>query len=156
MSSFEEAFVDLYRTAFRGAYKILGDREEAEDIAQESLARAFVRWRKVEPYGSAWVGRVAANLALDRARSHAHKTRRDADVVDAPTREADATQRVDLQRALRGLPRRQREVVVLRYLLDQPEQAVSAVLGVSSGAVKTHASRGLAALRTSLGEPVTS
>jgi DNA-directed RNA polymerase specialized sigma24 family protein len=57
-------------------------------------------------------------------------------------------------RALRDLPRRQRDVVILRYLLDQSEQAVAGVLEVSVGSVKTHASRGLSALRAALGEPV--
>ena len=59
--------------------------------------------------------------------------------------------RVDLVRALRALPRRQREVVALRYLADRPEAEVADLLGCSAGAVKQHAHRGLAALRARLG-----
>lgn len=111
----------------------------------------MVRWRKVEPYAVAWVSRVAANLAIDRTR----RDRRSEVVPDDLGRvDPDAAERLDLQRALRGLPRRQRDVVVLRYLLDQSEQTVAGALGVSVGSVKTHASRGLAALRLSLGDVV--
>ncbi len=68
MRSFDQQFADLHRAAYRVAYTVLGDHAEAQDIAQESLARALVRWRKVEPYAIAWVSRVAANLAIDRTR----------------------------------------------------------------------------------------
>lgn len=151
--SFEEQFAELHRAAYRVAYKLLGDRAEAQDMAQEALARAVARWSKVEPYAAAWVSRVAGNLAIDRLRSN----RRSAPMtVDEGRLDPDGAERLDLQRALLGLPRRQRDVVVLRYLVDLPEQAVAEVLGVSAGSVKTHASRGLAALRAALGEPLVS
>jgi len=62
------------------------------------------------------------------------------------------TERVDLNRALATLPRRQREVVLLRYVVDLPENEVARQLSCSPGTVKTHASRGLAALRAALGD----
>ena len=65
---FEEAFEDLYLRAYGVAYQLLGRRSEAEDVAQETLARAFVRWRKVRSYAEAWVVRVAGNLAIDTWR----------------------------------------------------------------------------------------
>ncbi len=149
MQDFDSRFVELHRAAYRVAYKVLGDRDEAQDIAQEALARGLARWRTVQPYAVPWVSRVAANLAIDRVR----RDRR----TSLPAREGalldpDAAERVDLQRALLALPRRQRDVVVLRYLLDLSEQTVADALGVSTGSIKTHASRGLAALRVSLGE----
>jgi RNA polymerase sigma factor (sigma-70 family) len=52
--------------------------------------------------------------------------------------------------ALRRLPERQREVLVLRYYLDLSEAGIADALGISRGAVKSHASRGIATLRTSL------
>lgn len=149
MTGFDEQFAELHRAAYRVAYKLLGDRAEAEDMAQEALARALVRWRSVEPYAPAWVSRVAANLALDRLRRHRPAISHDEGRLDP-----DVAQRLDLQRALLALSRRQREAVVLRYLIDLPEQEVAAALGVSTGSVKTHASRGLAALRVLLGEPL--
>ena len=66
--SFELAFADLYRLAYRVAFRILGDRAEAEDIAQEALARATLRWDKLHDRPEGWVTRVASNLALDRYR----------------------------------------------------------------------------------------
>ena len=74
--------------------------------------------------------------------------------ADAESRGASAPgpdgQRVDLHRALDTLSRRQREVLVLRFLADLPEADVAKVLGCSVGSVKQHASRGLATLRTSM------
>lgn len=148
MGSFDDEFGELYRAAYRVAFRLLGDRAEAEDVAQEALARTYVRWRAVETYAAAFACRVATNAAIDRAR----RTRRlsSDDVPERHAADAFSEDRIDLQRALRALPRRQREVVALRYLADQPEDAVAAALGVSVGSVKTHASRGLAALRASL------
>jgi RNA polymerase sigma-70 factor (sigma-E family) len=151
VQSFDEAFVTVHHAAYRVAYKLLGDRVEAEDIAQESLARALVRWHKIEPYAVPWVSRVAANLAIDKARKDRRAT---GTTTERGRLDPDAAERIDLVRALRSLPRRQRDVVLLRYLLDQSEEHVAEALGVSVGSVKTHASRGLAALRLALGEPV--
>ena len=148
---FEEAFEELYTRAYGVAFQLLGRRSEAEDVAQETLARAFVRWRKVRAYAEAWVVRVAGNLAID-----AWRRLRRVD-TDASTERRGATapgpdeQRVDLHRALDRLSRRQREVIVLRFLADLPEAEVAKALGCSVGTVKQHASRGLATLRNSMG-----
>lgn len=69
------------------------------------------------------------------------------------TVEGGRLERVDLQRALLGLAKRQREVVVLSFIGDLPGAGVAEVLGCSTGTVKSHTSRGLAALRLSLAEP---
>ena len=148
---FEEAFDDLYARAYSVAYQLLGRRSESEDVAQETLARAFVRWRKVRGYAEAWVVRVAGNLAIDTWR----RGRRSGSDVTAdarmPTSPGPTEQRVDLHRALDHLSRRQREVIVLRFLADLPEADVARALGCSVGSVKQHASRGLATLRTTMG-----
>jgi RNA polymerase sigma-70 factor (sigma-E family) len=147
---FEEAFDDLYVRAYGVAFQLLGRRSEAEDVAQETLARAFVRWRRIRGYAEAWVVRVAGNLAID-----AWRRRQRVDTTgDAERRGATAPgpdgQRVDLHRALDALSRRQREVIVLRFLADLPEADVAKALGCSVGSVKQHASRGLATLRASM------
>jgi RNA polymerase sigma-70 factor (sigma-E family) len=145
VDNFDAEFEHLWRRAYGVAYVVLGDRGESEDIAQETLARALVRWKKVSAYAEPWVVRVAGNLAIDRVRRRQHT--RGVPVGDLPPIDA---QRVDLQRALLALSPKQREVVVLRYLVDLPEAEVAETLGCSVGTVKTHASRGLAALRKSL------
>lgn len=166
--SFEERFTALAAISYRVGYRLVGDRAEAEDLAQEALARAYASWRKVAPYDEAWVARVTTNLAIGRWRKHrrlvvgadaASERSRGTDhgrpgrrwPGDPPIRETDAVERIELMASLRSLPRRQREVVALRYLADLPEGAVSAALGCSRGAVKQHAHRGLATLRRRLG-----
>ena len=145
MDDFDTEFDNLWGRAYGVAYVVLGDRGESEDVAQETLARALVRWKKVSAYAEPWVVRVAGNLAIDRVRTR----QRVRGVLAADPPPLDA-QRVDLQRALLALSPKQREVVVLRYLVDLPEAEVAQTLGCSVGTVKTHASRGLAALRRSL------
>ena len=63
----------------------------------------------------------------------------------------DQARRATVLEALRRLPRRQREVLALRYYLDLSEAEIADTLQISRGAVKSHASRGAAALRTELG-----
>jgi RNA polymerase sigma-70 factor (sigma-E family) len=149
--SFEEAFPVLVRDAYRVAHRLLGDRAEAEDIAQEACARAYSRWSSVRDHAEPWCVRVASNLAMDRLRSRTRTLRRDSELANAGTVGAvfagSSADRVDLVKALTSLPRRQREVVVLRYLGDLSEAQTAEALGCSVGTVKTHASRGLARLR---------
>jgi RNA polymerase sigma factor (sigma-70 family) len=147
-ADYDEAFPALYALAYRVAYKILGDRGESEDIAQETLARALVRWSRLEDRPHGWVSRVASNLAIDgyRRRRRMSEQTPALSVVDPLV-----VERVDLADALRRLPRRQREVVVFRYLLDWSERDVALALGCTTGTVKRHASRGLGALRLRLG-----
>ena len=146
-SGFDEAFADLAVLAHRVAYRILGSAEDAEEVAQEALARAYARWSRVSAYPEPWVARVATNLALGRWR----KARSGRGIGVGSTVEAsDAALRMDLVELLRGLPRRQREVVVLRHVADRSEQETADALGCSTGTVKQHAHRGLASLRSSL------
>jgi RNA polymerase sigma-70 factor (sigma-E family) len=148
---FDSAFPDLYRLAYRVAFKILGDRGDAEDVAQEALARAYLRWRRLEDRPHGWVSHVASNLAIDRYRRRRRTIPRPTNTIGLvdPT----LVERIDLANALEKLPRRQRQVVVLRYLGDWSETNVALELGCSIGTVKRHASRGLEALRKELRAP---
>lgn len=150
MTSFEDAFPRLYAHAYRVAFRLLGERSEAEDVAQEACARAYSRWSSVHDYAEPWCVRVAGNLALDvlRARTRAVKRQERLITHHSPvTGSAGSDERLDLYAALHELPKRQREAVVLRYLGDQSEEQTAALLGLSVGTVKTHASRGIARLR---------
>ena len=153
--SFEERFDDLYRLAYRVAYRVVGSREEAEDIAQESLVRTCVAWRRASSYAEAWTAKVAGGLAIDwwRRRARARRLQPLPPAQSADSAELVAT-RLELTEALGSLPRRQRQVVVLRYLADLPEAAVAEAMGCTPGTVKQHASRGLEALRARLGSSV--
>lgn len=143
MDTFDESFESLYGKAYSVAFRMLGDRSEAEDVAQEALGRAYARWFRVAPYAEAWVARVASNLSIDVARRH---SRRAARISQHPP-DSFSDERLDLQEGLRHLSKRQREVVCLRYLADLSEAEVSKVLGCAVGTVKSHAHRGLEQLR---------
>ncbi len=147
-AGFVDQFEELFAVAYRASFAILGERGEAEDCAQDALAKALARWGRIEDRATPWVARVATNAAIDRwrkrSRSHPHEP---PDGSDDPLR----LRRADLVRALRALPRRQREAVVLRHLLDLTERDTASAMGCTTGTVKSATSRGLAALRISLG-----
>jgi len=146
-ATYEEAFDDCYRVAYRAAFRLLGSPRDAEDAAQEAMTRAYVRWRRISEYADAWVARVAMNVALDEIRRQARRASASGDIA---TEDERREERLDLANALARLPRRQRDVVALRFLADRTEEDVARALGVSLGTVKQHAHRGLEALRQSL------
>jgi RNA polymerase sigma-70 factor (sigma-E family) len=144
-AGYEGDFEELFATAYRVAYRILGDRSDADDVAGEVLAKAWLQWEKVQTYAAAWVGRAAANAAISRIRRRDVRERLRLQVPRSQTAQVEL--RHDLVRALRRLPARQREVLVLRYLADLTEQDVADAVGCSLGSVKQHAHRALRALR---------
>jgi RNA polymerase sigma factor (sigma-70 family) len=148
-AAFVDRFDELFAVGYRAGYAVLGRRAEAEDCAQEAMARALARWSRVEDHAAAWVARVATNLALDRVRrlERQRRHRPPATIVDDPV----ALRRHDLVAALRDLPARQREAVVLRYIVDLSEQDTARAMSCAVGTVKSAAARGLARLRTTLG-----
>ncbi|BEP15292.1 SigE family RNA polymerase sigma factor [Acidothermaceae bacterium B102] len=132
------------------AYRLLGTRGPAEEVAQETLTRAFARWERMTGDATGWCVKVALNLAMDQLRSFDRQQRRQHQLIalnDGTTADPYAAERVDLYAALRRLPRRQREIVALRYIGDLSEQQTAVALGVSLGNVKSQSSRGLATLR---------
>jgi RNA polymerase sigma-70 factor, ECF subfamily len=146
---FESFFRGVFPRAVAVAQRVTGDRASAEDAAVEALARAHFRWKQIggQPWREAWVHKVAVNEAIRRLP-------RPRMVAPAPAAGDPADQvvlRQALTAALRQLPRRQCEAIVLRYLLDFSEAEVAAALGVSQGTVKTHLHRGIAALRKTVG-----
>ncbi len=153
---YEEWFRANLGRVQRAARRILGTDAEADDVAAEAFARALVRWSKVRalPHRDAWVIRVASNLAIDEIR---RRTRRERVVMvqraaaTLPDTTDASAERIALALALGRLPRRQREVLTLRYLAGLPEAEVAAVMGLSRNTVKTHAGRALNAMRTEMG-----
>ena len=146
-TSFEARFSELYPRAFALAYRMLGNPTAAEDIAAETMARALLRWDRLDPDRvPGWVLKVAANQAIDLMRRKGRVL--EAGVVDL---EDSTTLRLALAEALRKLPRRQREAVTLRYLSDLSEADTAVALGISVGSVKAHVHRGLASLKSDLG-----
>jgi RNA polymerase sigma-70 factor, ECF subfamily len=125
---------------------VVGDGDLGREAADEAFARALARWRSVGRMASpaGWTYRVALNLARRAARRAAAErrllrlSRPDSGGVPWPA--------VELWDVVRELPRRQREVVVLRHLLDLREREIAEVLGIRRGTV----SRSLAAAHRTL------
>ena len=136
------------------AQMILGDWAAAEDVVQDAFASLYRRWPWLRDKGAA-VGYLQASVT-NGARSRLRRLRTGRELVRDRTHAtyADAADEAvlndDLQRELAAglarLPVRQRQVVVLRYYLDQSESEIAATLSISKGSVKKHASRALAAL----------
>lgn len=148
---FEPVFKELFPRAFRVGYRILGNETDAEDAAAEALARAHASWKKIGhlPHRDAWVLRVAANVAIDMSRKR--RPLPDTERVEVVEVEEETVLRLALAEALRTLPRRQREVISLRWLADLSEVDVARALNIKEGTVKKTAHRGMAALRAHLG-----
>ena len=141
--SFEAAYVELFARAQRIAAHILDDRSEAEDVAAETMVRAMGSWSRVRAFSVPWVSRVATNLSIDAIRRRPVVSSRGLPFW----LDGDPTDRVMLVEAIRTLLSRQRQAVVLRYVVDLGEGEVAETMGLSPGTVKTHLARGLAALR---------
>jgi len=144
------------------AARLLGDRAEAEDVAQEAMLRlwrAAPGWRAGEAKISTWLYRVVTNLATDRLR---RRGRRGAHVgldeaaeppdpgPDAVAQLAEGDRMAALNGALAALPDRQREAVVLRHLEGLSNPEIAEVMGIGVEAVESLTARGKRALMASL------
>ena len=151
----------LLPRVFRFAARILGDRAEAEDVAQEAMLRLWRQapnWRPGEAQVATWVYRVASNLCTDRLRRR--RSRPTAPIEDAgdpadgtPGSEArlhQAARLAALQDALAELPDRQRQAVVLRHLEGLSNPEIAEVLGIGIEAVESLTARGKRALVAAL------
>jgi RNA polymerase sigma factor (sigma-70 family) len=126
-----------------------GTLEDAEDLAQETLSRAWEHWSTVgvHPRPESWAFRTAFNLANSRWRRGRIERRAHAQLASqqstSPTHVAD----LQVRRAVAGLPARQREVVVLRFFLDQSVADTAASMECAEGTVKALTHQAIASLR---------
>jgi len=140
------------------SYRMLNDRAEAEDVAQEAMLRLWKiapDWRRGEAQVSTWLYRVASNLCTDRLRK-----KRGANLDDIPEPEDDAPsaeevmlqqKRVDtLGEAIKALPDRQRMAITLRHLEELSNPEIATIMEISVEAVESLTSRGKRTLRNML------
>jgi RNA polymerase sigma-70 factor, ECF subfamily len=153
MADFADFYGAAARRIVRHAYALTGNLADAQDVTQESFARAWQRWDKVREFDSpeAWVRRVATNLAVSRLR-RARTARAAAWQLASCVVPEISPDTVALVAALRMLPERQRVVLVLHYLADLPVTQIAAELGCPVGSVKVWLSRGRTALANAVGE----
>nr|WP_111553897.1 SigE family RNA polymerase sigma factor [Kitasatospora sp. SolWspMP-SS2h] len=137
-----------YRSLLRLAALLLDDLSSCEDVVQEAFIRVHAARRRVrDPEKTlAYLRQTVVNLSRSTLRRRL-LPKPMPDMASAEEGAYDALERDELKAALRGLQRRQREVLVLRYYADLTEAQVAEVLGISIGSVKAYGSRGLAALR---------
>ena len=152
----------------RFAYLLLGERQAAEDVVQEAFAGLYRRWEKLSDPGKAlpYVRSSVLNgcrsqlRRLSRAPAVAAAGLADAGLADgalpavsAESAVLSAEQRRSVLHALRQLPPRQREVLVLRFYLDLSEPEIAAAMGIGPSTVRSTAHRALRALGRMLEEP---
>ena len=148
-----EVFTGQYPSLVRLAAMLLDDSHAAEDVVQDAYVRVASRHYRLRDSEKAlaYLRQTVVNLARNTlrrrlvARRHAVSS-----VRAAASAEDDAIDRFERQgvvRALRALPRRHREVLVLRYYLDCSVEQTAGLLGLSTGSVKAYASRGFQQLK---------
>jgi RNA polymerase sigma-70 factor (sigma-E family) len=164
--SADEALEQLYSAHWRRLVRLsvllVHDQGAAEEIVQDSFVAVHDRWGRLRDPDKALA--YLRQSVVNRSRSHLRHlsvVRRHVEregpmplAVAADEPAYDAARRTAVLDALRRLPTRQREVLALRYYLDLSEAEIAETLGISRGAVKSHASRAAAALRADLGSPL--
>ncbi|WHY72560.1 RNA polymerase sigma factor SigW [Fictibacillus enclensis] len=161
-----EGLVEIYKDKiYRLCYRMVGDRHEAEDLAQEAFVRAFVN---IDKYSgsykfSTWLYRIATNLCIDRLRKRKPDYSMDAEipgtegatlysqVADAdplPEEEVEEKEKHDhLQQEIMKLPEKYRTAILLKYIEDMSLDEISSVMDLPVPTVKTRIHRGREALK---------
>jgi RNA polymerase sigma-70 factor (sigma-E family) len=148
-ADFREFAVARAGQLFRIAFLMCGNWHEAEDLVQTTLARLFVAWNRVQRRDcvDTYARKVMLNAYLSQRRLKRSAETPTAEFGDIGGPDVDADLRMTLLAALRQLPPRSRAVVVLRYVDDHSIESVAQLMGVSTAAVKSLNSRGIAQLR---------
>jgi RNA polymerase sigma-70 factor (sigma-E family) len=152
----EEAVGDLYRRHAVGlvrlALLLVGDQPSAEDVVQEAFLGVYRNWPTLNDHGRAggYLRTAVVNGCRDvlraRKRARLRPVRHDPPVWSAEAAAMASEERRAVLVAMAGLPRRQREVLVLRYYAELADAEIASVLGVSRGTVVSTASRALGVL----------
>jgi RNA polymerase sigma-70 factor (ECF subfamily) len=152
--AFELIIRSLSRTLFAIAYGILQDRQEAEDVVQDTLVKAWKsRWRVRDPEKlPAWIATIARHRARDLARRR-RPERLPQDFDSTETGAAETAQPnldAEVQAALAQLPELHRAAVTLRYFEELDYATIEQTLGLSNGALRGILGRALGTMRRRL------
>lgn len=156
----EQLYAAHWRRLVRLSVLLVRDQGVAEEVVQDAFVAVHGRWGRLRDpeQALAYLRQAVVNRSRSALRHRAvverHAARRTPSVDErgADGAALDADRRAAVLDALRALPQRQREVLALRYYLDLSEAEIAETLGISRGAVKSHASRGASALRSILEE----
>jgi RNA polymerase sigma-70 factor (sigma-E family) len=150
-AEFAEFFAASWDPCLRAVAASIGNMTLAEDQTAEAFARAWASWHKVShhPAPTAWIVRTALNTGASWWHRRSKET-----ALTSHDIAADGSQGTGLDTAvlaaLRRLPARQREVIVLRVFLDLDIGTTASQLGIAPGTVRAHLSRAMTALRNEL------
>jgi RNA polymerase sigma factor (sigma-70 family) len=138
VGSFEAFYTGAVSRLLGQLFLVTGDPHEAEEVVQEAFARASVRWSWLRDYNApeARVRRVAMNLAADRARVLRRQAKATLRMGAPPEVPAVSVETLALVEALRTLPVRQRQAIVLHHLIGLPVEEVAHTLQMPAGTVK--------------------
>ncbi|MEU8016630.1 SigE family RNA polymerase sigma factor [Micromonospora parva] len=150
--TFEEYAFARTSALVRLARLLTGDEHRAEDLVQDVLAQAYARWGRISRTDrpDAYVRRMLVNAHRSWWRRRSSREITVAAVLDQAgdvDEAAGVAERDALWRLVCALPARQRTVIVLRYYEDLDDASIAEILDCSTGTVRTHAKRALAALR---------
>ncbi|MBL1106980.1 SigE family RNA polymerase sigma factor [Streptomyces sp. 5-8] len=154
-----ETYRAHYRSLLGLAALLLDDTASCEDVVQEAFIRVHSARKRVrDPEKTlAYLRQTVVNLSRSTLRRRILGlkllSKPMPDMASAEEGAYDQLERRDLIKAMKGLQRRQREVLVLRYFADMTEAQVAETLGISLGSVKAYGSRGIAALRVAMEAP---
>jgi len=155
-AEFAEFFTASWDPCLRAVATCTGNMTLAEDQVAEAFARAWASWDKVSqhPAPRAWVVRTALNAGASWWRRRSKETVLTRNDIAASDSQGTGLNTAVLS-ALRRLPARQREVIVLRVLLDLDIDSTARQLGIAPGTVRAHLSRAMTALRSELAADTT-
>jgi RNA polymerase sigma-70 factor (ECF subfamily) len=154
-NAFDALVEDHRREVYRLAYRLLGNHEDADDLAQETFLRAYRALRRFRGDSSfrTWLTRIVLNLAADRRKWVAKRPQIPLEFVPEedfqepmPAASVDPIRKEVLHQAVSQLPPRQRETLILRVFQEMKFQEIAAVMGCTVGTAKAnffHALKGL-------------
>ena len=154
-AALEQLYAAHYTGLVRLAVLLLRDQGLAEDVVQDAFVAVHGRWHRIDPAKApAYLRQTVVNRSRSALRHRSVVVKhRPEPLPDGPSADVavlETERRTAVLDALAELPTRQREVLVLRHYLDLSEADIAATLGISRGAVKSHASRAAASRRQRL------
>jgi RNA polymerase sigma-70 factor (sigma-E family) len=159
-SDADQAIAAMYSTEYRSLVRIsvvlVGDVGTAEEVVQECFIAMYAAWRRLKNVDKAvnYLRRSVVNRSRSVLRrrivAEKHVPKHEPDMPSAEQGAITQLERTAVIAALRSLPVRQREAIMLRYYLDLSEEEVASAMRISRGAVKSHTARAKAALRAVL------
>ena len=140
LQEFARFYESEFPLVYRACFAMTQDPEAATDAAQEAFSRAYSRWKRLrtKDWKGGWVMTTAMNISRRQLRHEDVQTT----PVDEMQPAEPASTRVDILNALRTLPPRRRQAIVLHYLTDLPVASVAELMDLSEGTVKAHLMQG--------------